>query len=286
MSLVSVVIPARNAAGTLPFQLEALRRQDHDGDWEVVVADDGSTDGTGAVAAAFGASLPVRVVDTGPRRGPAAARNAGARAAAGTRLLFTDADDVAAPGWLHGLARSSHLFATGPIPRFRGRGRPPDGLLGLASRPPTLLGYLPYAPGANLAIDAACFAALGGFDESLRVGEDVDLSWRAQLAGQELAFVADAIVHKRDDDRAWQELRRHYHYGRADAVLYRRYRDRGAPGPDAGAAARAYAAIGARVAVACRPGAGRSDERRRLVQQLGRRAGRLAGSLGCRVWYP
>src|SRR5689334_9252898 len=92
----SVVIPARNAARTLPATLAALRGQTYPADrLEVIVVDDGSADATGEVAAAGGA----RVLRQAPA-GPAAARNRGAAAATGEIILFTDADCTPAPTWV------------------------------------------------------------------------------------------------------------------------------------------------------------------------------------------
>src|SRR5687768_9263299 len=91
---ISVVVPAFNAARTLPACLDTLIRQEVGEPYEVIVVDDGSTDTTLAVAASYGP--PVRVVRQ-PHRGPAAARNAGIRAASGEIVLFTDADCEPAP---------------------------------------------------------------------------------------------------------------------------------------------------------------------------------------------
>src|SRR5204862_175427 len=79
--LVSVLIPVRNAARLLPDQLNALAAQDYDGPWEVVVADNGSSDGSASVARRLAGRLPsLRVVDASGRRGAGPARNAGAAA--------------------------------------------------------------------------------------------------------------------------------------------------------------------------------------------------------------
>src|SRR5262245_13139635 len=102
---LSVVIPCRNAAGQLPLQLEALTREKWQGRWEVVVADNGSTDGTGKVAGQFKAHLPRSLVVGAPaRRGAACARNVGARSASGEAFLFLDADDEIAAGYLAAMA--------------------------------------------------------------------------------------------------------------------------------------------------------------------------------------
>src|SRR5436190_10421104 len=106
--LVSVVIPVRNAARLLADQLYALAAQDYDGHWEVVVADNGSSDGSAAVARRLARRLPsLRVVDASGRRGVGPARNAGAAAAGGDLLAFCDADNVADRGWLGEIVRAA-----------------------------------------------------------------------------------------------------------------------------------------------------------------------------------
>jgi len=89
---ISVVIPAYDAAGTIVAAIDSLRAQTFD-DWEAIVVDDGSADGTAELAAAAG-DTRVRVV-TIPHSGrPAVPRNEGIRLAHGTEIAFLDADDV------------------------------------------------------------------------------------------------------------------------------------------------------------------------------------------------
>jgi glycosyltransferase involved in cell wall biosynthesis len=105
---ISVVIPAYDEAAHIGRLLESLSSQDPP-PGEVIVADDGSRDGTAAIAERAGARV-LRL----PHRGPAAAKNAGAEAASGELLVFLDADMVCAPGFL------SRLVA--PIAEGRARG--------------------------------------------------------------------------------------------------------------------------------------------------------------------
>ena len=103
--MITVVVPVRDAMPWLPAQLEALAAQEGDLEWEVVVADNGSTDSSVEVAREWSARNPrFRVVDASARLGPGAARNIGVDAARGTLLAFCDADDLVSPGWLAGMA--------------------------------------------------------------------------------------------------------------------------------------------------------------------------------------
>jgi Glycosyl transferase family 2 len=99
MVLVSVIVPARDAAARLPSCLDGLTAEDiPSAEVELIVVDDASVDGTADLAARPG----VRVL-RGTGRGPAAAGNLGARRARGEILVFLDADAVPEPGWLEGM---------------------------------------------------------------------------------------------------------------------------------------------------------------------------------------
>jgi len=94
---VTVVVPAYNAASVLPLCLQALTSQNYPRfAYEIVVVDDGSTDGTAVIAQRLGADK----ILTRPHRGPAKARNTGVENASGEIVLFTDADCEPASDWL------------------------------------------------------------------------------------------------------------------------------------------------------------------------------------------
>ena len=98
---VSVIIPAFNAEDTLALQLGALTDQAGDFTCEILVCDNGSTDGTADLVRDWERRFPIiRLIDASARRGPAAARNIGAAAARAPRLAFCDADDLIGSGWL------------------------------------------------------------------------------------------------------------------------------------------------------------------------------------------
>src|SRR5690242_11562383 len=101
MELISIILPTFDRAHVIGRQLASLAAQDIDRPFEVIVADNGSTDDKRAVVGAFTDRLPgLRVVDASARRGVAYARNAAIAAANGTLLAFCDSDDAADPAWL------------------------------------------------------------------------------------------------------------------------------------------------------------------------------------------
>ncbi len=199
----SVIIPAHDAAATLGEQLDALARQETAAAWEILVVDSRSTDGTAALVRARAATSPrLRLLEAHDGRGAGYARNRGAEAARGGRLLFCDADDRVVPGWLEAMraALATHAIAGGPLVT-----REINDARDLATRPwlahleaglaPD--GFLPWAATANLGVHAALHRRLGGFDEALRAQEDQDYCWRAARLGEALGFAPEAKVHYR-----------------------------------------------------------------------------------------
>lgn len=178
--MVSVIIPTLNEAAYLPQLLEALARQTQPPE-EVIVADAGSEDGTPEIARAWGA----RVVPSGR---PAVGRNAGARAARGTWLVFLDADVVPRPDFLEKAMREIEarrldvatclMEPLSPQPTDRVFHEVANGYL-LA-----LQWISPRAPGFCILVRRALHEAIGGFDETLLLAEDHDYVRRAARHGR------------------------------------------------------------------------------------------------------
>lgn len=190
--LVSVIVPARDAASTIGRTLDALARQELDAAYEVIVVDDGSLDATLDVVAA--SRLSSRVVHE-RGLGPARARNHGVAAASGRVLAFTDADCEPAPDWL-----AAGLRALDDADLVQGAVRPPAGArVGPFDR--TLwVGREALYETANLFVARGLFDRLGGFESWLgpsdgkELGEDVWLGWGARRLGARTAFCPDARV--------------------------------------------------------------------------------------------
>jgi glycosyltransferase involved in cell wall biosynthesis len=228
----TVILCVRNGAATIAQQLAASADQDYPQPWELLVVDNGSTDGTAGVVEQWRPRLPgLRLVSASDRAGLAYARNVGVREARGPIVAFCDADDVADPGWLSGLvagAREAELVG----------GRLEFGLLngerarewrGVAEdrpSPPVGLGYLPYAVGASFAVRREVIEGVGGCDERFTAcGDDLDLSWRIQRAGGRLIVREDAVMHYRLRSDLAGVMRQRYRYGRVEALLRRKFSD-------------------------------------------------------------
>ena len=278
--MISVIVPVRDGGPWFADQLAALAAQECDEPWEVIVADNGSSDGSVALARRWAEGHPrFHVVDASSRRGPSAARNAGVKAASGELLAFCDADDVVAPGWVAAwvAALDGADVLAGHLDLWSLNGRPPVPDQAVATRQ---LGFLPFALGANLAVRRSAFDAVGGFAEDLTTGEDVDLSWRLQLAGYRFAQAPAAVVAKRERSRAGEVFRQARTYGRCGPMLFRRYRSRGAR-RDLVGALRSWGWLVVALPTLLRPA-----HRAAWARAAAVRIGRLEGSLSERVFFP
>src|SRR3954451_13832321 len=189
--LVSVIIPVRNGADTLGAQLEALAGQTFGGNWEIVLADNGSTDATLELARATRiAGVGLRIVDASARPGSSFARNVGAHEARGEFLVFCDADDAVAPEWLAAMATAARDFDAVTGPQEETALNDPSVQQWRPARARALPsgGFLPYAPSCNLGVWAEVYKRTGGFNEEYPQAHDVDWSWRAQLASFTLGY--------------------------------------------------------------------------------------------------
>lgn len=281
----SVVIPAFNAAGTIRDQLDALVPQMPEDGWELVVADNGSTDATVEVVRAYADRVPtLTVADASDRRGASHTRNVGAAHARGDVLVFVDADDVVAPGWFAALsARIDDAGLVGgniDLDRLAA----PDGVVTEPSWQdlPRLLELLPWAITANLAVHRSAFEDVGGFDTSFPRGEDVAFSWRVQLAGHRIAFAPDAVVWYRTRTDLRSLWRQQVGNGELVPHLYKAFRVHGARRDPLLRVARYYVWLLTRL-----PGALVSRAARHAwIERAGIMVGRLRGSIRHRVFCP
>ncbi len=207
-----MIVPARDAAATLPECLHALHNQTIPLD-EIIVVDDGSRDATAQIARDAGASVIVLPVSGGA----AAARNVGAAAASGDILLFTDADCAPLPGWAEALlAAFDDPAVAGAKGTYRSR------QTSLTARFVQLeyedrydrtarFESIDFIDTYSAAYRRDVFEALGGFDPSIIMVEDQEFSFRVAARGHRMVFVPEAAV---------------YHYHASDPIAYARKKAR------------------------------------------------------------
>lgn len=217
--LVSVVIPARDEAGSIGTLVRAVLEQgDATASVEVLVVDDGSSDGTAVEARAAGA----RVVEMGPPGGnPAAARNAGAEASRGDPIVFLDADCAPTAGWLAALLAAHDAGAT----IVGGALDIPPGLAASArcdyycgwylvhSRRPA--GEVPHHPPPNLSVRRGPFLASARFTEEQPFAyTNEERIWEAELrrAGHRMVFEPRAVALHHNRPGFGNLLRRNYRW--------------------------------------------------------------------------
>jgi|SRR5215211_1410339 len=180
----SVIVPAYNEAAYIGRALHALRDQDYDGNYEIIVVDNNSTDDTAAVAAGLG----VRVVSE-PEQGVCAARQRGVDCSRGEIIVSTDADTTQPRDWLRtieaGFAISDQVIAiAGPCryqnPSWWAKAYPAL-LFGLVAVIHALTGFVFYVSATNIAVRRSAFP---GYDLNLtQGGDELDLLRRLRRRG-------------------------------------------------------------------------------------------------------
>lgn len=198
---ISVVIPAYNAAETIRQCIDAVENQSLERDsYEVIVVDNNSTDGTGAIIRSF----PNVHYYLETRKGSASARNAGLKHARGRIIAFTDADCIPARGWLEQIVapiESGEYDVCGGeiVPVSVDTEIEKFGKVWFWPIQDIISGaqfYYPYVITANAAYAADMVRRAGDFDPTFPVAgyEDTDLGWRSYFAGARFCYVPQALV--------------------------------------------------------------------------------------------
>ena len=222
----SVAVCSYNGASTIRDTLEALQHLDYP-DYEVIVVDDGSTNGVAAIAEEYN----VRVIIHSQNQGLSSARNTALAAATGEIVAYIDDDAYPDPHWL------TYLAATFLKEDWAGVGGPnipptDDGFVAdcVANAPGGPIHVLlsdreaEHIPGCNMAFWKTKLQNIGGFDPRFRAaGDDVDICWRLQERGWKIGFNPSAVVwhHRRNSVKVYWKQQEGY--GKAEALLEQKW---------------------------------------------------------------
>ncbi len=186
--LVSVVVPVHNRESFLREALDSVYAQDYK-PFEVIVVDDGSTDGSPQIAQSY---PDVRYLWQ-ENAGPAAARNRGIEAARGEIVAFVDSDDIVLPHKLS--TQAGYLIAHPDVAATLARQEwiipPPDAV------PDVVWGDLDGVPAASIVIRKAALLEVGCFNPTLRGPEDTDLLMRLREGGHRFLVLPEIVMRRR-----------------------------------------------------------------------------------------
>lgn len=216
---VSVIIPVLNGGDVLGNCLKALKAQTYEGQVEIVVVNDGSTDQSSAVAKKFEG---INLIEQ-ENQGRAIARNCGVAGSSGRIIAFTDADCVPKPDWLEKLVccltkNNKRGIVSGSVTISSSANlwqRLDHQAWAHSIGPKAPAGKTLFGSTANMCLLRSVFDKVGGFDERLLGSEDSDLAFRVHQAGYENYFEPTAVVehdHPRKTFKAF--IKQRFNYGR------------------------------------------------------------------------
>lgn len=231
---VSIIIPVRNRPDDIAACLQSLSGIDYPSEKvEILVVDDASTDDTPDVVSRF----PVILIAIKEHRQASFCRNLAAKRAKGEILAFIDSDCLADPLWLkelvpafkdpllgavggavdsyfdeRGLDRYEKVKSSLKVGSWLRRSREGENFF--------------YVPSCNLIVKRDIFLDLGGFNENLHVGEDVDFCWRMQDRGYHLEYRPAGLIYHKHRNRLGAFARRRFDYGTSEPLLQQSHADR------------------------------------------------------------
>lgn len=227
--VLSVVMATRDGASTIGDQIDALLFQKWDRPWELVVVDNGSTDGTWELAVAAAERHPrVRAVRADARPSAGYARNVGVSTSTAEFIAFVDDDDRVSDGWLAAIGEAvvAHDYVGARLSTAALNSADVRATRSPAQqhRVDRFCG-VPVVAASLMALRREWFEVVGGFDEDLDALEDTDLSIRLfDRFRREPVFVPDAVCEYRLRSDSAGIRRQAFRYGAVRPLLLRRWR--------------------------------------------------------------
>lgn len=225
--LVTVIVPVLNGGDTIELCIQSLLQlQPPAGGIELIVVDNGSTDGTMEILQRY--ESRIKVLERS-ERGVSAARNFGVQHASGDRVAFIDSDCIAEPEWLRNLILPLDDLGVGIVGGAIRAQQPCNWIQNFGERIHDHQRAIegedpPYVIGMNWASRRAVLLEVGLFDERLWRGQDVDLARRIHAAGYRLVYSPSALVRHRNKDTIPSLFAEGMAHGRAIALVDRKYR--------------------------------------------------------------
>jgi len=289
MTELTVIVTAHNRADVLDETLSSLADQEWaDGDWDIVLVDNDSTDDTPQLLQRWVDKMPVptTIVTATDAHTASYARGAGVAATDATGVAFLDDDDVLGVGFVAaiGTALRSHRLVGSR--HELGYLNDPTMVEHRGSFQTSRLGELfgvPVCGGGGMACRRELWNELGGQKLSIGYGgQDVEYCLRAHQVGATAVFAPDAVYHVRLRDKAGSSFHQARLYSVGRVRLYRMHRDHLDHRPETlRRTVRRWAGLVRRLPDLRHPGT-----RNVWMWQLGIRVGHLQGSLVERTWYP
>ena len=284
---LTVILLTFNREDLVEETLASLAEQEWDGDWEIVLLDNQSTDSTPQILARWAEKMPVptRIVVADEGKGVPYVRNAGARASDARSILYLDDDDIILPGFVPAMAEAlrDHEFV-GPRHDYhhlndertaRDRGGQTEAL--------TIVDGVPVVAGGGFGCRRDLWTRLDGNDENFGTGQDIDFSMRVAALGDVTPhFCEDAVYCVRVRTASTSSFTQGRRMGRAIVHVHKRHTSDVRPTPGATRRwRRRWLALALRVRTLRQP-----ENRPRWGFDLGHEVGRLGGMLEFRTWYP
>ena len=232
----TVILPCYNSEATIGELMDSLADQAWRDDWELILADNGSTDRSVEIVQSYSDSIPnIRVLNVysgeGPRAPASASYNKAFAAAKGAVFITCESDDVLGEGWLATMveAMDGAHFIGSAIDDYKLNStdliRPGEGMQTREAGFANFIGplKLPFAVGACIGISRELWEKVGGFDEEIGHLWDIDISWRAQLAGYDLKFVPDALMYYRQRTTFKGRYKQGKMYGSSSSRIVAKY---------------------------------------------------------------